>query len=129
MHLPDLSRLLFSNLTWFCLKTEKNAFCEKLVGLSEEQRLDPAITESMKRSLEALIESHTNEGDRHNNWQHEMEENTAHNEAATSVLDLVTTAYKRGLIVEVGLFICISLFECLAGHLKNHLISILVYPG
>jgi hypothetical protein len=103
LHVSGLSRLLFSNFAWFSLKTEKNAFCEKLVGLSEEQRLDSAITESMKRSLEALIESHANEGGYHDNWQHEMEENMTRDKVEVPVLDLVAAAYERGLIVEADL--------------------------
>jgi hypothetical protein len=71
----------------------------------------------MQISLEALIESHANEGDRHDNWQHDMEENMTCDEVETPVVDLVATAYKRGLIVEVGL--CVSLFECPVGHLKR----------
>jgi hypothetical protein len=102
LHISDHSRLLFSNLTWFCLQAEKNAFFEKLVGLSEEQRLDPIIAESMKGNLEALIESNSNKGDHHDNWQHEMEEKMTRDEVEAPVLDLVATAYTRGLIIEVG---------------------------
>ena len=78
---------------------EKNEFCEKLANLSEDELMDSAVIDGMKRSLELVLESA--DSDTRNNDICCVGRNEE-----IPILELVDIAYARGAIVEVSVFHC-----------------------
>lgn len=83
-------------------KVEKDSFFEKLVNLTDEERLDPTVAGGIKRSLEAIIEAGAHERLHRSACEQEVERTTLNDDDPRSVLKLVETAYARCLIAKVS---------------------------
>ena len=82
---------------------EKNEFCEKLANLSEDELMNSAVIDGMKRSLELVRE--VADSDSRNS-----DICRARRNEETPILELVDIAYARGVIVEVSLSLYVALF-------------------
>ena len=77
---------------------EKNEFCEKLANLSEDELMNSAVIDGMKRSLELVLGIADSDARNSDICR-------ARRNEETPILELVDIAYARGVIVEVSFFI------------------------
>ena len=82
---------------------EKNEFCEKLANLSEDELMNSAVLDGMKRSLELVLKFAASDA-------RNSDICCVRRNEEIPILELVGIAYARGVIVEVSLSLYVALF-------------------